>query len=113
MSQRQRYCGCGGSIGIFPLDLPEMLHDCGRLGLTSPMAIFSAHTHRHRPRAELQPAHEPQVTCFDSPATTSARGPLAWVHHELVLIDQSQLRQRQRELHASHEQSLPDSRLSC
>ena len=28
------------------------------------------------------------------------------VHHELVLIDQSQLRQRKRELHASHEQSL-------
>src|SRR5215475_12138381 len=28
------------------------------------------------------------------------------MHHELVLIDQSQLRQRQRELHASHEQSL-------
>src|SRR5881409_2220217 len=27
------------------------------------------------------------------------------LHHELVLIDQSQLRQRQRELHASHEQS--------
>jgi PAS domain S-box-containing protein len=28
------------------------------------------------------------------------------MHHELVLIDQSQLRQRQRKLHASHEQSL-------
>src|SRR5687768_17833692 len=28
------------------------------------------------------------------------------VHDELVLIDQSQLRQRQRELHASHQQSL-------
>ena len=27
------------------------------------------------------------------------------LHHELVLIDQSQLRQRQRELHASHEQA--------
>src|SRR5215471_14185216 len=27
------------------------------------------------------------------------------LHDELVLIDQSQLRQRQRELHASHEQS--------
>src|SRR5688572_5893371 len=30
----------------------------------------------------------------------------AGMHHELVLIDQSQLRQCQRELHASHEQSL-------
>src|SRR5438067_7807696 len=28
------------------------------------------------------------------------------LNHELVLIDQSQLRQRQRELHASHQQSL-------
>src|SRR5215207_2312455 len=28
------------------------------------------------------------------------------MHHELVLVDQSQLRQRQRELHTSHEQSL-------
>src|ERR1043166_2371130 len=28
------------------------------------------------------------------------------LYHELVLIDQSQFRQRQRELHASHEQSL-------
>src|SRR4249920_1082733 len=28
------------------------------------------------------------------------------MHHELVLIDQAQLRQRQRELHASQEQSL-------
>src|SRR5437773_11127294 len=28
------------------------------------------------------------------------------LHHELVLIDQSQLRQRQRELPACHEQSL-------
>ncbi len=28
------------------------------------------------------------------------------MHHELVLIDQPQLRQRQRELHACHEQSL-------
>ena len=28
------------------------------------------------------------------------------MHDELVLIDQSQLRQRQRELHPSHEQSL-------
>src|SRR5271168_1253176 len=28
------------------------------------------------------------------------------LHDELVLIDQSQLRQRQRQLHASHEQSL-------
>jgi hypothetical protein len=28
------------------------------------------------------------------------------MHHEVVLIDQAELRQRQRELHASREQSL-------
>jgi hypothetical protein len=46
-------------------------------------------------------------TCFDSPA--NRRRPVArepGMHHELVLIDQSQLRQRQWELHTSHEQSL-------
>ena len=41
-----------------------------------------------------------------APRTTSVRGPLAWAAPRLVLIDQSQLRQRQRELHASHEQPL-------
>jgi WD40 repeat protein len=38
------------------------------------------------------------------------------VHDELVLIDQSQLRQRQRQLHAAHEQSLtrlPLELLNC
>src|SRR5204862_7694472 len=35
------------------------------------------------------------------------------VHHELVLIDQAQLRQRLRELHTSQEQSLAGSPLSC
>jgi len=32
MSQRQRYCGCGGPIGIFPLDPLEMLHDAADSG---------------------------------------------------------------------------------
>ena len=45
-------------------------------------------------------------TCFDSPANNVGPWPASLVHHELVLIDQSQLRQRQLELHASHEQSL-------
>src|SRR3977135_2721491 len=45
-------------------------------------------------------------TCFDSPANNVGPWPASRLHHELVLIDQSQLRQRQRELHASHEQSL-------
>ena len=44
---------------------------------------------------------------FDSPANNVGPWPASLgVHHELVLIDQSQLRQGQRELHASHEQSL-------
>ena len=41
-------------------------------------------------------------------AQAVAIGPVArqpGLHHELVLIGQSQLRQRQRERHASHEQS--------
>jgi hypothetical protein len=64
--------------------------------------------HRHCPRAELQPAHEPQVNMLREPRErrwTVARQ--SGVHHELVLIDQFQLRQRQRQLRASHEQSLP------
>src|SRR6266700_4802109 len=63
--------------------------------------------HRHRPRAELQPAHELQVDTLRYPR--EQRRPMArypGMHDELVLIDQSQLRQRLRELHASHEQSL-------
>ena len=31
----------------------------------------------------------------------------AWVYDELVLIDQSQFRERQRKRHAANEQSLP------
>jgi hypothetical protein len=53
--------------------------------------------HRHRPRAELQPAHEVQVDMLREPREQCrpvARQP--GLHHELVLIDQSQLRQRQR-----------------
>jgi hypothetical protein len=38
--------------------------------------------------------------------TTSVHGPLAWVYHEFVFIDQSKFRQRHRELHACCEQSL-------
>ena len=63
--------------------------------------------HRHRPRAELQPAHELQVDTLRQPR--EQRRPMArypGLHDELVLIDQSQLRQRLREPHASHEQSL-------
>src|SRR5688500_10539823 len=62
---------------------------------------------RHCPRAELQPAHELQVEAPREPG--EQRRPMArdpGMYHELVLVDQSQLRQRQRERHASHEQSL-------
>src|SRR5215204_3366421 len=64
--------------------------------------------HRHRPRAELPPAHELQVDMLREPG--EQRRPVTHqpgLHHELVLIDQAQLRQRQRERHAAHEQSLP------
>src|SRR4029453_19325702 len=63
--------------------------------------------HRHRPRAELQPAYELQVDMLREPreqCRSMAHKP--GMHHELVIIDQSQLRQRQRESHAAHEQSL-------
>ena len=38
-----------GRIGILPLDLSELLHDAA-IGLTSPMANFSAHTASPPPR---------------------------------------------------------------
>jgi hypothetical protein len=63
--------------------------------------------HRDRPRAELQPAHEPQVETLRQ--SREQRRPVTrqpGVHHELVLIDQSQLRQGERELYTSREQSL-------
>src|SRR5258707_2178774 len=71
------------------------------------MATFSAHTASPPPPSRT-PAGSRASSRHASiaPRTTSAHGPLAWLHHELVLIDQSQLRQRQRELHTSHEQSL-------
>src|SRR5215212_9210010 len=62
---------------------------------------------RHRPRAELPPADERQVDMLREPR--EQRRPVTHqpgMHHELVLIDQAQLRQRQRERHAAHEQSL-------
>jgi len=68
--------------------------------------IFSAHTASQPP-----PSRTPACSRASSrhasiaPRTMSAHGPLAWDAPELVLIDQSQLRQRQRELHACHEQS--------
>src|SRR5688500_13910747 len=63
--------------------------------------------HRHRARAELQPTHKLQVDILRQ--AFEQRWPMACqpgVHHELVLVDQPQLRQRQRELYASYEQSL-------
>ena len=63
--------------------------------------------HRYRTRLELETAHEPQVNALRE--TCEQCRPMAHqcgMHNELVLIDQSQLRQRKRQLHASHEQSL-------
>src|SRR5688572_5568425 len=63
--------------------------------------------HGHRPRSELLPAHELQVDRLRQAG--EQRRPMAGqpgMHDEFVLIDQSQLCQRSRERHASHEQSL-------
>src|SRR5580692_9703790 len=78
-----------------------------RLGLTSPMAIFSAHTASPPPPSRTPAgSRAPSRHASIAPRTTSARGPIAWEGHEIVLIDQSQLRQGQREVHASCQQSL-------
>jgi len=71
------------------------------------MATFSAHTASPPP-----PSRTPAGSRASSrhaaiaPRTTSAHGPLAWAAPRTRIIDQSQLRQCQRELHASQEQSL-------
>src|SRR5919198_1128004 len=63
--------------------------------------------HRHRPGAELQPVQELQVdTLRESREQCRPVAGQPGVDHELILIDQSQLRQRQRERHAAREQSL-------
>src|SRR3954462_11285803 len=63
--------------------------------------------HGHRSRAELEPADQPQVERLREPCEQSrpvSRQP--GLHYELVLIDQSHLPQRLRELPAPDEQSL-------
>src|ERR1700739_2857999 len=58
---------------------PELLHDAGRLGLTSPMATFSAHT-ASPPPPRRTPAGSRALSrpASIAPRTTSARGRLAW-----------------------------------
>ena len=78
-----------------------------RASSSVPMATLSAHT-----ASPLPPSRTPAGSralnrhASTAPRTTSAHDPLAWLHDELVFIDQSQLRQRLRESHSSHEQSL-------
>jgi hypothetical protein len=63
-------------------------------------------TQSHRPRPEFLTAHEPQLKPLAQAG--EQRRPVArqdGLHDKLVLIDQSQIRQGQRELHASHEQA--------
>jgi hypothetical protein len=50
-----------GRIGIFPLDLAELLHDAADSGQQAQRLPSRLIPHRHRSRAELQPAHELQV----------------------------------------------------
>src|SRR5919204_3394201 len=87
---------------------PTVCRDAAHPGLEARWLSARLIPHRHRPRAELQPAHEFQIDMIRE--TREQRRPMArqpGVHDELVLIDQSQLRQRKREPHASREQSLP------
>jgi hypothetical protein len=72
--------------------------------LASPTATLSARTESPLPPRRA-PAGAGASSRHASTAlrTVSARQP--GMHHELVLIDQSQLRQRRCELHTSHEQS--------
>jgi MmyB-like transcription regulator ligand binding domain/Helix-turn-helix domain len=63
-------------------------------------------TQSHRPRPELLAAYEPQLEPLAQAG--EQRRPVArqdGLHDKLVLIDQPQIRQGQRELHASHEQA--------
>src|SRR5207249_3093612 len=62
-------------------------------------------TQNHRPRPELMAAHQPQIEPLAQAG--EQRRPVArqdGLDDKLVLIDQSQIRQGQRELLASHEQ---------
>src|SRR5712692_8866723 len=70
------------------------------------MAIFSADRGSPPPPTRT-PAGSRASSRYASiaPRTTSARGPPAWAAPR-TRTHRSQLRQRQRELHASHEQSL-------
>ena len=64
--------------------------------------------HRHHARSELETAHERQVEGLREPR--EQHGPMPrdpGMHHELVLVDQSELRQGQREREPAHEQSVP------
>ena len=68
--------------------------------------LTGARTAAHGPGAELLPVHELQVDMLGQSGEQSwsvAREPR--LHHELVLVDQSLFRQRQRERHTSHQQS--------
>src|SRR5213075_1038544 len=91
------------STSVTPTAMPSAIKNERPAKCTLPSRLIP---HRHRPRAELQPAHELQVDTLRYPR--KQRRPMAHypgMHDELVLIDQSQLRQRLRELHASHQQS--------
>src|SRR5687767_7008917 len=81
-------------------------HDSS-MKFTSPMATFSADTASPPLPSRTPGVHELQVDTLRE--SREQRRPVAGqpgMDHELVLIDQSQLRQRQRQRHAACEQSL-------
>jgi hypothetical protein len=64
-------------------------------------------SHGDRPRPELMAIHELELDALAQ--TGEQRRPVSGkdrLHEELVLVDQSQIRQRQGERHATHEQAV-------
>ncbi len=79
---------------------------CGRLGLTSPTATFSAHTASpHPPLSRTQSSSRAASRCLIAPRTTSAHGLPAWGAPRSRTHRSIPVRQRQWS-HAPREQSL-------
>jgi len=112
MSQRQRYCGCGGRIGMLPLDLSELLHDAA-IGLTIPMANFSLIPHRHRPEPNSSRLTSLKSTCFDSPANNVGPWPASLAAPRTRTHRSSSSANASGSFTPATNSPLPDSRLSC
>ncbi len=86
---------------------PELLHDAAGRATKPNRYLLGSYRIATAPEPNSSWLTSFKSTRFDSPANNVGPCPTTrGGHHELVFIDQSQLRQRQRERHASHEQSL-------